>query len=458
MSQTMPDSRPSPVEDGLPVPRRHIATAAILSGIVLVVLDGAIANLALPTISRSMGVSAADSVWVVTGYQMALVMFLLPCSAIGESLGYRRVFRAGVALFTLSSVLCAVAPSLTWLILARFLQGVGGSAIMSLGAALLRHTHPHARLGRAIGWNALAVALASAAGPTIGAAILSVANWQWLFAVNLPVGLIVLLNALGLPRTPGSGRRVDLVSVALNAVAFGAFVVGIDRAADEPGWSTGLIVLGVAGMTLLIRRELPRRVPLIPFDLLRVHPFRISVIASVCCFAGQTSAYVALPFYLQHGLGLDALHTGLFMTPWPLTVAFAAPLSGRCADRISTAWLCAAGGTCLAVGLTLASVWPLHDNPWPLVGFTVLCGLGFGFFQTPNNRTMLLSAPRERSGAAGGMQASARLVGQTLGAVMIALLLTLLPAEAAPRVGLGIAAVLALAGGFVSTLRLPQKK
>lgn len=459
MSKTMPASRAAlPVEDGLPVPRRHIATAAILSGIVLVVLDGTIANLALPTIAKTLDVSSAASVWVVTGYQLALVMFLLPGAAIGESLGYRRVFTGGVALFTLASALCAFAPSLDWLIAARFLQGVGGSAIMSLGMALLRFTHPQARLGRAIGWNALAVALSSAVGPTIGATILSAASWPWLFVVNIPVGVIVLLNALGLPDTPGSRRPVDLVSVALNAVTFGAFVIGIDGAASHPLWGGGLIAVGIAGMALLIRRELPRRAALVPLDLLRIHPFRISVLASVCCFTAQMAAYVALPFYIQHGLGRDAFTTGLFMTPWPLTVAFAAPLAGRLSERVSTAVLCAAGGVCLSVGLTFAALWPLHDNPWPLIAFTVLGGLGFGFFQTPNNRTMLLAAPRERSGAAGGMQASARLVGQTLGAVLIAILLTLAPADAAPRLGLGIAAGLALAGGFISTLRLRKKE
>jgi DHA2 family multidrug resistance protein-like MFS transporter len=190
------------------------------------------------------------------------------------------------------------------------------------------------------------------------------------------------------------------------------------------------------------------------FVRLRSGLFAISVIASVCCFAGQTAAMVALPFYLQHGLGQDTLMTGLYMTPWPLTVAIAAPVAGRIADRVSTAWLCAAGGACLAVGLAAASLWPLHSGLWPLVPLTILCGLGFGLFQVPNNRNMLLSAPRERSGAAGGMQGTARLTGQTTGAVTMSLLFTLTSTDAAPRIGLAIGAVLALSGGLVSTLRI----
>jgi len=453
-AETSPSER-----DGLPNPRRRVATAAILSALVLVVLDGVIANLALPTMSGALGVSSAASVWVVTGYQTALVMCLLPAAAIGESLGYRRVYAGGVAVFTIASALCAFAPSLSWLIAARFLQGVGGAAIMSLGVALLRLTHPRNRLGTAIGWNALTVALSSAAGPTIGATILSVADWPWLFAVNIPVGLVVLALARGLPSNPGSRRRVDLVSVALNAIAFGALVVGADATATNGPLGAGFLAVSLVGWIALIRREIPREAPLVPLDLLRIRPFRVSVVASVCCFAAQMAAYVALPFYLQHGLGEDTLTTGLLITPWPLAVAVAAPLSGKLADRFSTGVLCVGGGLFLAIGLALAATWPLHDTVTPLVGFIILGGLGFGFFQTPNNRSMLLSAPRERSGAAGGMQSSARLVGQTAGAVLIAVLLATTPIDLAPRIGIGIAAALALAGGLVSLMRVtPSSK
>jgi DHA2 family multidrug resistance protein-like MFS transporter len=445
-------------EEGLPTPRRYIAIAAILTAIVLVVLDGVIANLALPTIASSFAVSPAASVWVVTGYQMAIVMFLLPAGALGESLGYRRVFIAGVVLFTGASALCALAPSLPWLVAARFLQGLGSAAIMSLALALLRFVYPRRLLGAAIGWNALTVALSGAAGPTIGAAILAVASWPWLFAVNLPVGAVVLLASLGLPPTPGSGRRVDFISVALNAGALGPLVVGIDLMTSRP--LPGAILLAVALLALgaLVRREMARQVPLVPFDLLRGRSFRLSVIASTCCFAGQMASYVALPFYLQHGLGLDAFTIGLYLTPWPLAVALAAPISGRLSDRVPTAWLCAAGGACLAAGLALAALWPLRSSPMTLVVFTMMSGLGFGFFQTPNNRNMLLSAPHERSGAAGAMQGTARLLGQTTGAVIMTLLFALAPAGLAPRVGLGIAAALALAGGLVSTLRIAGRE
>jgi DHA2 family multidrug resistance protein-like MFS transporter len=385
-------------------------------------------------------------------------MFLLPASAVGERLGYRRVFAAGVALFTVASALCAMAPSLPWLVAARCLQGLGSAAVMPLGLALLRFTYPRRLLGQAIGWDALAIAGASAAGPAVGAGLLSVASWPWLFAVNLPVGALVLAASAQLPRPPGTRRSLDAGSIALNAIMFAAFVLGSNGLPSSP-WSGGaLLVVSAVSLVLLVRREMPKAAPLIPLDLLRVPSFRVSIVASVCCFTGQMLGYLALPFYFQHELGLSAMATGLLMTPWPLAVMVAAPLSARLAKRVPTAWLCAAGGVCLAVGLALCAAWPLHGDPWlPMAIFTSLAGLGFGFFQTPNNQNMLLSAPKERSGAAGGAQGTARLTGLTLGSLLMGLMFVLLPSLQAVHWALTLAALAALAGGVVSLLRSPVR-
>ena len=448
---------PRPKDDersGLQGPRRNAAIAAVLAAMVLAVLDAAIANVALPSMARSLQVTPGMAVWIITAYQTALVMGLLPCAALGESLGYRRVFTMGVALFTVASALCALAPSLAWLVAARFLQGLGGAAIMALGIALLRMVVPQRELGAAIGWNALAVALSSAAGPTIGAVLLSGASWPWLFALNLPLGGLVLLACRALPDLAGTARPLDRFSVALNAAVFASLVVGAEVLVARPVLAASLLAAAAISLAALIRREMPKAAPLIPLDLLRSESFRISVMASVCCFAGVTMGLLTLPFYLQHSLGQDTLMTGLYMTPWPLTVAVAAPLSGLLANRVPTAWLCAAGGTCLALGLAAAALWPLHGSALPLVPITMLCGLGFGLFQVPNNRNMFLSAPRERAGAAGGMQGTARLAGQTAGGVVMSLLFTVASVESAPRVGLAIGAVLTLAAGLVSVLRV----
>ncbi len=444
---------PGAVADGLPARQRRLVTAAVLAAVVLVVLDGAIANVALPTLATALRASPSEAISVITAYQMALVMSLLPAAALGESLGYRRVFIGGVALFAAASLLCALAPSLPWLVAARFVQGLGGAGVMALGVALLRFATPRRLIGVVLGWNALVIALSSAAGPTLGAAILALASWPWLFAVNLPVGGLVLAIASALPHNSGTGRKIDLISVALNAAAFGPLVIGVDLLAAKPWLAIALIAAAAASLVALIRRERPREAPLIPLDLLRDSSFRISIVASVCCFAGQMAGLVALPFYLQQTLGQGAFATGLAMTPWPLMTALAGPISGRLADRLSSAWLCAAGGACLALGLLGAAFWPPRGDLPPLVACIMACGLGFGFFQTPNNRNMLLSAPRARSGAAGGMQGTARLAGQTAGSVIMTLLFAVFSGDVAPRVGLAVGAGLALMAGFVSALR-----
>ena len=439
---------------GLPEPRRSLAIASVLAAMVLVVLDASIANVALPTIAQSLHVTPAISIWVITSYQTALLVALLPCAAIGESLGYRRVFTWGVALFTGASILCALSPSISWLVAARFLQGLGGAAVMALGAALLRVVVPHQQFGAAIGWYALVVALSSASGPMIGASILSGMSWPWLFAVNLPLGVLVLLATRALPHGGGTARQLDMLSVMLNAGAFALLIIGVELLPARPAMAAVLLTAATAALVALVRREIPKDVPLIPFDLLRTDSFRISVIASVICFAGVATSMVALPFYLQHRLGQDAWMTGLYMTTWPLTVAIAAPLAGRLADIVSTSRLCSLGGVCLATGLGAAALWPLNGDPLQLVPLTMLCGLGFGLFNVANNRIMFLSAPRERSGAAGGMQATARLFGQSAGTVFMTLLFTLTSADVAPQIGLGIGAVLTLVAGLMGTLRI----
>ncbi len=213
------------------------AVGAVLAATVLVVLDASIVTVALPTLAQALRVSPASSILVMTAYQLALVMALLPCAALGESVGFRKVFTAGVGLFTVASALCALAPSLPWLTAARFVQGFGGAAVMALGVALLRQLVPPDSLGAAIGWNALAVALASAAGPSIGALIVSGPGWPWLFALNLPVGAGVLLAGRALPRREGTGRRLDRISVALNAGLFAALVASADLLPHRPGAS-----------------------------------------------------------------------------------------------------------------------------------------------------------------------------------------------------------------------------
>src|ERR1700734_2183051 len=217
----MSNSRPAqavaaPEGDGLPVPRRYWAIAAIVLAITMSVLDSTIVNVALPSLAHDFRVSDAASIWVINSYQVAILMALLPLASLGEIVGYRRVSQCGLAVFTVASVACALAPTLTTLSIARVVQGLGAAGIMSVNSALVRFTYPRGMLGRAIGINAFAVAIAAAIGPTIASAILAIAHWRWLFAVNVPIGVITIVIALySLPETERSSRPLNYVGAAL---------------------------------------------------------------------------------------------------------------------------------------------------------------------------------------------------------------------------------------------------
>jgi len=432
---------------------------AIAIAVTMAVLDSSVANTALPSIARHLAISPAESVWIINAYQLSIVVLLLPVAALGERIGFRRVYLIGLALFTLGSLACALSGSLEALVLSRIAQGFGAAGIMGVNGALVRYTFPHASLGRGVGLNALVVSIAGAIGPTVASGILAVGPWQWLFAVNVPIGLFnILFAARVLPWSTLSDKSLDWLSAAFSALAFGLFFVGVDtltHGAGQGALAAAELVLGVlAGVALFVRERNERR-PLIPIDLLRIPIFGLSVATSICSFAAYMLAFLALPFWFQMVLHRDQVMTGLLMTPWPAGVGLVAPLAGRLADRIPAAILGSAGLLVLAIGLALLSQLPPDASTFAIVWRMALCGLGFGFFQAPNNRTMLGSAPRDRAGAAGGMLATARLTGMTSGATIAALVFRLMPLDG-EHLCLLVAVGLAIAGGLASLSRLRQ--
>ncbi|CAO4143771.1 MFS transporter [Methylorubrum extorquens] len=444
--------------DGLPLRERLLALCAMALAISMAVLDGAIVNVALPVIARDLDVPASEAIFVVSAYQIAVTAALLPLATLGEIWGYRRVYLAGLAVFTVASLACAVSPNLASLTAARVAQGLGAAGIMSVNIALVRFIYPSRLIGRGVGNVALIVAVASAAGPTVAAAILSVAAWPWLFLVNLPVGLVALaVGARTLPRTPRSARRFDLRSASLNALTVGLLIVGLDAFADPDtrGLAVAAIAASVAVGIVFVRTQIRLAAPLLPLDLLRIPAFALSMVASICSFAAQMIAYVALPFYFHDALGFSETRTGFLMTPWPLAIAAMSPFAGRLADRVPPGLLGSLGLVLLAVGMAALALLPEAPTTLDIVWRLTLSGIGFGLFQSPNNKVIITSAPRERSGGASGMQASARLVGQSLGAAWVAVLFGLVPGGPASAfaVTLWCAVALALAGALASGLR-----
>src|ERR1700744_696994 len=196
--------------DGLPPDRRLLAMVSLGIAVCMAVLDGSIANVALPTIARQLQATPAESIWVVNSYQLAVTISLLPLASLGDVHGHRRIFCWGLLLYTLASIGCAVSTTLPQLVAGRVLQGFGGAGIMSVNGALIRFIFPKSQLGRGIGYNVLVVATSSAAGPAVAAAIMAVASWQWLFAIQVPFGIVsLLMSRRFLPRSPLTAHRFD---------------------------------------------------------------------------------------------------------------------------------------------------------------------------------------------------------------------------------------------------------
>ena len=460
------------VQDGLPPPARYRAAAVIILGVALSALDGTIVNLALPSIARDLQTSAAQAIWVVNAYQVAILALLLPLASLGDMVGYRRVYLSGAALFTAASLVCTLASSLPLLAAARAIQGLGAAGIMSTNLALVRLIYPRRLLGRGLANNAMVAAVATVAGPSLAAGILSVGSWPWLFAVNLPLGVIVLwLGFRALPQNPvahPAGTRLSWLDVLLNALMFSLLILGADslgigtgRSATSSALAGGVAMLvgGVAVGVIYVRRQLTQPLPLFPVDLLRIPMFALSIAASVAAFAAQTLAYIALPFLMLDGYGRSPLQAGLLITAWPLVVVVVTPLTGRLIGRYPNGLLGGIGLGTMAVGLALLAALPAQPTNANIVWRMVLCGAGFGLFLSPNNHAMLTTAPQHRSGGAGGMQGTARLTGQALGAVTLAIVFSFASAHdgSGPVIALALAACLAAVAGTFSALRLRHR-
>jgi DHA2 family multidrug resistance protein-like MFS transporter len=275
-------------------------------------------------------------------------------------------------------------------------------------------------------------------------------SWPWLFAVNLPVGAAALVACRALPRTPRVDHRFDVVSAVLSALTFGLLIVAIDGVGhgENRNWVVGEITLALVAGVVLVRRQLSRPNPLLPVDLLRRPIFALSLATSISAFMAQMLAYVALHFHLQYVLGRDAVTTGLLMTPWPLATAVAAPIAGRLADRYPAGILGGIGLLVFAAGLALLAFMPAAPSDIDIALRMAVCGIGFGLFQSPNNRTIIGSAPPERSGGASGMLGTARL---------LAFAFTVAPDHATVASLSGGAAV-ALVAAIVSCLRLMDRE
>lgn len=444
--------------------KKYAAVIAILIVLVMTVLDVTLVNVALPVMAEKFNISDSNAVWIVTIYQLAITMLLLPLSSVGDLYSYRRNFLIGVAVFTFSSALCAVSTGFSMILISRMFQGIGAACVMSVNIALTRLIYPRDILGRGLALNAMVIAIATAAGPTIAGCILSVASWHWLFLINVPFGIAAFfIGRKLLPSNPPKEHKVkfDWISGIENVIVFGLIFYALGNFVRKGDILTNscLLAIGLFIGVFYVRRQLDKDEPMLPVDLFRIRLYTLSIATSICSFIAQNLAMISLPFLFFNSLGFSEITTGLLMTPWPLATMIVSPIAAKFVEKHNPGITAAAGMGLYAIGITMMLLLP-HSGVSELniAWRMALCGIGFGLFQTPNNIVMVIATPLRRTGGAGGMQSTARLVGQTVGATLVTLIFAISMPKISVQTCLCVALAMAIIAGILSMTRASKLK
>lgn len=388
-------------------------------GITVTVFDSTMSNVALPAISASLGIPPSHSVWVVLAYSLTVVGCLLPLSAVAERVGFRRMFGVGMAVFLMGSISAALSTSMFQLVASRVGQGLGSAMLMCLFGGIVRNTYPFSKLSAGISFNAFFVGMVAVVGPTLGAFLLQWFAWPAIFLINIPLGLASYIGLKHLPDIPRRSGPFDWVACGLSAALFALALYGFETLGRDLVQATLCLLLAAIIVWVLVRRSWGQPAPVVPVDLLRVPAIGYSVVASGLFFAAQMAAFVSLPFYFKAAYGASYAQVGLYLGAWAIGGALMAPPSAYMTARYPVAILCTLGAATMILGLIGVLLAPETGPTAWLVSCMFMAGVGFGFFQTPNNRAMLGGVPRHRSGAAGGMQATTRVFGQGLGTAFV---------------------------------------
>jgi EmrB/QacA subfamily drug resistance transporter len=400
---------------------KWLILVAVGSALLMGTIDGSIVNVALPSLTADLHTQFHVVQWAVLSFLMGLVVLTLMVGRLGDMIGKKRVFTAGLVVFVMASVLCGLSPGVYWLIAFRFLQAIGAAMIVALGVAIVTETWPRAEHGKAIGMAAGLISLGAVAGPALGGFILHLLSWRWIFFVNVPLGLLSLaLVRIFVPDLQPKNRNetFDIAGAVLIGMTMLAFVLAMTFTQTHGLFSApvvGLLIFFAASLSTFIWTEKHVAHPMLDLSLFRNPGFTLNLLTGFTTFVCIAGILLIFPFYLQLVKGMDQQHIGLMMSVVPFSLVVMAPISGMLADKVGTRPVSLIGLVIILVSYVLMSRITVFTVPVTFILLTMPNGIGMAIFQSPNNTAIMSAAPRSRLGVANGMLTMSRTLGQLTG-------------------------------------------
>lgn len=394
-------------------------------GVLMFTLDTSIVNIALPTLVQVFQTTFATIQWIVLSYLLVITALVLGAARLGDMIGKKRLYLGGLIVFTISSLLCGLAPSVGWLIGFRALQGMGAVMISALGAAIVTEAFPSSERGRALGIIGAIVSLGIALGPTVGGLLIGVSDWRMIFLVNVPIGIFAsFVVARYVPANPHLfvGQRFDWIGSIVMTIALVTFALGMTHGQDAGfGNLVTLELLVIAAISLAIFLWLESRIvsPILDLRLFRNRQLSLSLLTGILVFIVIAGTIFILPFFLELVLHYPTPHVGVLLAVSPILGGIVAPFSGNLSDRFGTRIISLVGLVLMVIGCLCISTFNAQMTDLDYIMRVAPFGIGLGMFQSPNNSAILGSVPPERLGIASGLLSLTRTLGQTTGVPLL---------------------------------------
>ncbi len=447
--------------------------AAVSVGLFMIMLDNTVVNVALPSIRRSLGLSLSELEWVVAGYALTFAAFMLTGGKLADLFGRRLIFMTGLVVFTGASLACGLAPNGGFLIGARVVQGVGGAMMNPATLSIITATFPPRQRGTAIGIWAGVSAMALAIGPLVGGLLTEHVNWNWIFFINVPIGIVGLITAPLLieeSRDNSREQRPDVPGLVTSAVGLFALTFAFIEA-NSYGWTSwqilGAFAVSAVALTAFVLLELRQRLPMLELSLFRNRTFSGANVAMLFVGLAMFGTFFYVSLYMQNVLGYSPVQAGASFLPMTVLIILIAPQAGRLSDRFGSRWLVGGGMTLLAIMLFYYSTLGANATFWAILPGLILGGVGMGCTMTPTTAAAMSAVPVDKAGVGSAVLNSMRQVGGSLGiAVMGAIVASSVSAALSSgstpteaflsgfHDALRVAAVLALAGATVATVAI----